>query len=499
MSFITPDFLLSNDWSRRLYHDHAAEMPIIDYHCHLPPADLAGNRRFNNLFEAWLEGDHYKWRAMRANGVQERYCTGDAEPFEKFLAYARTVPKLLRNPLHHWTQLELKRYFDIDTPLNGDTARDIWETANQKLADLPVAAILDEFGVQMIGTTDAPADSLEHHRTLRKTNTLASTTVVPTFRPDKLHDLSDLEAWNQQVEALSEAAEVRIRTFADFTEAIAKRHAFFHDMGGRLSDHGLTHLPAHTCSEKNARDIFDRARGRDSDDSTDELNPHGQPRGGDDERFTAYMMQFFAKLDHAAGWTHQLHLGAMRNNNAWAMENLGPDTGFDSIGDYRQGPGLRRHLGTLAGEGTLPQVVLYNLNPKDNYLFATMVGNYTRSPGGGYPPEMSNSNHGVKSSGGGGMQYGSGWWFLDQLEGMTWQINSLSNLGLLSRFVGMLTDSRSFLSFPRHEYFRRLLCELLGSDVEKGLLPDDEELLGGMVRDICFNNARDFFGVELKS
>lgn len=467
MGFIKNNFLLSNDTAARLYHDHAAAMPIYDYHCHLPPADLANNRRFANLFEAWLEGDHYKWRAMRANGIDERFCTGDAEPFEKFLAFARTVPQTIRNPLYHWTHLELRRYFDIDVLLNEDTAKEVWDEANRRLADLPVSAILEKFNVALIGTTDAPADGLAHHQQIAAADTFPRTAVVPAFRPDKTHDLSDPEAWKRTVEAVGTAAGVKIETLDDLLDALSKRHAFFHDHGCRVSDHGLTHLPDRECTEKQAADIFRRA----AEPTTPE----------DRERFTGFMMRFFGHLDHAAGWTHQLHLGAMRNNNGWAAQHLGPDTGYDSIGDFRQGPGLRRHLGDLAADEKLPKTILYNLNPADNYLFATMAGNYQ---GGGTP---------------GKVQFGSGWWFLDQKEGMTWQMNALSNLGLLTRFVGMLTDSRSFLSYPRHEYFRRLLCDLLGRDVEAGELPNDMKMLGGVVENISFNNARDYFGMTLKA
>jgi glucuronate isomerase len=478
--FITDDFLLSNDTARRLYHDHAANQPIYDYHCHLPPPDLANNRRFGNLFEAWLEGDHYKWRAMRANGIDERYCTGDAEPHDKFLAFARTVPHTIRNPLYHWTHLELQRHFGIDVLLNEDTAREVWDEANAKLADLPVSTILDRFDVAVIGTTDAPLDDLAHHEALAESKVYPKTRIVPSFRPDKLHDLSDGEAWKKTVAALGEATGIKIKKFDDFLEAIARRHAFFHEHGCRVSDHGLTHLPAAPGSEKQAEKIFERVMGTETHWHEDDLHVEAGPRRGDDERFTAFLMLYFGQLDHAAGWTHQLHLGAMRNNNAWASKHLGPDTGFDSIGDYRQGPGLARHLGTLAGQEKLPRTILYNLNPADNYLFATMAGNYQdgKTPGK--------------------VQFGSGWWFLDQKEAMTWQMNALSNLGLLTRFVGMLTDSRSFLSYPRHEYFRRLLCDLLGRDVEAGELPNDLTMLGEVVENICFHNARHYFGIDLK-
>ena len=470
MPFLEDDFLLDTEPARRLYHDHAAAMPIYDYHCHLPPADLAADRTFDTLYDCWLAGDHYKWRAMRANGVPERFCTGDAEPYDKFLAWARTVPATLRNPLYHWTHLELRRYFGIDTLLNEDTAPDVWDEANRQLATMPVSAIMQKFNVALIGTTDAPADDLAHHRQLANADTLPDTAVYPAFRPDKLHDLADPAAWNTAIDTLGNAADLDVQSLDDLLHALQKRHAYFHELGSRLSDHGLTHLPAHAADHADAATIFAHARA-----------------GGDttpDSRasFTGFMMLFFAELDYGKGWTHQLHLGAMRNNNAWALQNLGPDTGYDSIGDYPQAAGLRRHLGTLAGREKLPKTILYNLNPADNHLFAAMAGNYQGGPG--TVP--------------GHVQYGSGWWFLDQLDGMTNQLNALSNLGLLSRFVGMLTDSRSFLSYPRHEYFRRLLCHLLGRDAAAGLLPDDHTMLARLIKNICFHNARRYFGMELK-
>ncbi|MEM6392948.1 MAG: glucuronate isomerase [Planctomycetota bacterium] len=472
--FITDDFLLSNDAARRLYHDHAASQPIYDYHCHLPPEDLAANRSFGNLYDIWLAGDHYKWRAMRANGTDETLCTGDADPYDKFLAFAKTVPNTIRNPLYHWTHLELQRYFGINTLLNEDTAPEVWEAANAQLPDLNVAAILDRFKVAVIGTTDDPADTLEHHAALAESSPY-DTTVIPAFRPDKSHNLTDLAAWNAVVESIGTAADTTIQSFDDFLAALKQRHAYFHQLGSRISDHGLTHLPDHALSEAEAASVFTHARNGDADAISDH----------DAAGFSGFMLLFFAQLDHAAGWTHQLHLGAMRNNNAWALKHLGPDTGFDSIGDFRQGPGLRRHLGTLAGHETLPQCILYNHSPVDNYLFATMIGNYQGGPPG-------------SKSIPGKMQFGSGWWFLDQAEAMTWQINALSNNGLLTKFVGMLTDSRSFLSYPRHEYFRRLLCDILGKDVEAGLLPPDFDHLGQVVEDICFGNAKRYFGVTLR-
>jgi len=473
MPFITDDFLLTTDAARKLFHEHAIAPPIFDYHCHLPPEDLAADRTFGNLYDIWLAGDHYKWRAMRTNGVDERFCTGsasggDADPYDKFLAWARTVPHTLRNPLYHWTHLELKRYFDIDVLLSEATAAEVWDRANARLADMSVRTILDKFNVALIGTTDAPTDSLAHHKSLAQHNTLPDTTVVPAFRPDKAYNTADLSAWNAYVDQLASTSGVKCNKLDGFLDALRDRHAFFHGMGSRLSDHGLTHLPTTDCSEKVAKIIFKQAR------EGEKLSRKER------DRFTMFMMLFFGKLDHEAGWTKQLHLGAMRNNNGWALRHLGPDTGFDSIGDYPQGEGLSKYLGTLAQRECLPRTILYNLNPADNYLFATMVGNFQDGKTAGK------------------VQYGSGWWFLDQLEGMTWQINALSNLGLLTRFVGMLTDSRSFLSYPRHEYFRRLLCELLGRDMEAGLIPNDPAMVGQVVEDICFNNARGYFGMALK-
>ncbi len=468
MNLIHDDFLLSNDTARRLYHHYAADMPIYDYHCHLPPADLAANRSFKNLFEMWLAGDHYKWRAMRANGIDERYCTGDAEPYDKFLAWAKTVPHTMRNQLYHWTQMELKRYFDIDEPLNEDTAPGIWEQANRQIEHMNVAAILTRFNVALIGTTDDPADSLEHHRKLLDDSPYPDTVVYAAFRPDKAHHLADVKAWNQYVDRLSEAAATKCDKFDGFLDALRARHGLFHEMGSRLSDHGLAYLPAVRCTDKEAKKIFRKARDGEKIDADDQA------------KFTVYLMLLFGEWNHEADWTMQLHLGAMRNNNPWGWEHLGPDTGFDSIGDWPQGEGLSRFLGALAGREQLPRTILYNLNPSDNYLFAGMIGNFQdgRTPGK--------------------MQFGSGWWFCDHKEGMTWQMNALSNIGLITRFVGMLTDSRSFLSYPRHEYFRRLLCDIFGRDVEAGELPGDLDFLGQVVRNICFNNARDYFRMALQ-
>lgn len=474
-------FLLSTETARRLYHEHAAKMPIYDYHCHLPPKDLAENRQFTNLFEIWLEGDHYKWRAMRAAGVEEKYCTGGADPYDKFLAFARTVPQTLRNPLYHWTHLELRRYFGIDALLSEHTAREIWDEANQRLKSMRVGDILAKFDVALVGTTDDPADDLRYHQQLRDHSPYA-TTIVPAFRPDKAHSVLSAANFNAYVDRLAAANAGIARdsiassarqggadsaSFYGFLDLLRDRHAFFHDLGSRLSDHGLTHIPLASCSDTQAKNIYDQLRAG---------NDISQQ---DADRFTVWMLLFFGELDHDKGWTQQYHLGAMRNNNGWALRHLGPDTGFDSIGDYPQGEGLSAFLGALAGREKLAKTVLYNLNPADNYLFAGMVGNFQSSAAPGW------------------MQHGSGWWFLDQAQGMRWQLDALSNLGLLSRFVGMLTDSRSFMSYPRHEYFRRLLCDMLGHDAERGELPDDMELLSRVVEDICFHNARRYFNMPL--
>ena len=464
MKFIHENFLLQTRTAARLYHQFAEAEPIFDYHCHLSPRDIAENRQFNNLFEIWLEGDHYKWRAMRANGVAERYCTGAATPFEKFQAWAATVPHTLRNPLYHWTHLELKRYFGIDELLDEKSAERIWKKAGQQLATpgLSAQGILQRFNVVALCTTDDPTDSLEHHRALAASG--LATRVLPTFRPDKALAVHQPVQFNAWVKCLEEAANRDVRSLSHFLEALQARHEYFHAHGCRLSDHGLTQCHADFCSHDIAAAIFARARrGRAASPAE-----HGQ--------FAAFMMLFFGRLDADKGWTKQLHLGPLRNNNTRLLRELGPDTGFDSIGDNPQGTALSAYLDALDREQALPKTIIYNSNPNDNYLFATMLGNFP----GSIPAKV---------------QLGSGWWFLDQKEGMEWQLNALSNLGLLSRFVGMVTDSRSFMSYPRHEYFRRVLCNLIGRDVENGEIPDDEMLLGPMIRNICYANARQYLAI----
>lgn len=467
MAFIHDDFLLESAAARRLYHQHAAAEPILDYHCHLSPKDVAENRRFNNLFEIWLEGDHYKWRAMRANGVDERLVTGGADPYDKFLAWARTVPATLRNPLYHWTHLELARYFGIDELLDESTADMVWQRANEQLAGEALRAhgILGKFGVVAVCTTDDPTDDLEYHRQIAASG--LNTKVFPTFRPDKALLVSQPEVFNDWVGKLAAAANIDISSFQDFLDALKQRHDYFHSLGGRLSDHGLNVCYADPCTQDEASAIFEEARSC-------------QPASPEEHRkFASFLMLYFGRLDADKGWTKQLHLGARRSNNSRMFAQLGPDTGFDSIGDWPQVDALGDYLDLLDSENALPKMVIYNLNPADNYAVATMVGNFQDGRIAGK------------------IQFGSGWWFLDQKEAMEWQMNALSNCGLLSRFVGMLTDSRSFMSYPRHEYFRRTLCNLLGSDVEKGLLPDSDELLGPLVKGICHGNARQLLGLPL--
>lgn len=462
--FLTEDFLLSSDAARRLYHQFAAPQPILDYHCHLSPQDIAEDRRFGNLFEIWLEGDHYKWRAMRANGIAEKYVTGDATPYEKFLAWARTVPYTLRNPLYHWTHLELQRYFGITELLDEKSAPSIWERANAALAGgLTAHAILQKFRVEVVCTTDDPADDLRHHEAIAKSNltSILTTKVFPAFRPDRALAIGRAEfvPW---IERLSKVANVEVRSLETFLQALRARHDYFHTLGCRLSDHGLDHCYATPCSERTAAVIFSKAR--EGQSVTDEERT----------QFASFMMLFFGRLDAEKGWTKQLHLGALRNVNTAARRKLGADTGYDAIGNFPQGSALAAYLDLLEQENALPRMILYNVNPADTFQFATLAGCFQD----GETP--------------GKIQYGSAWWFLDQKQGITAQLDALSNAGLLSRFIGMVTDSRSFMSYPRHEYFRRVLCDIIGRDVTRGALPDDHALLGKVIQDICYRNAQDY-------
>jgi glucuronate isomerase len=467
MSFIHDDFLLHTQTARHLYHQYAAGQPILDYHCHLPAEEVAENRRFQDLTAIWLEGDHYKWRAMRANGFAERFCTGDASSYEKFMAWAATMPHTLRNPLYHWSQLELKRYFGIDELLDERTGPAIWKQANKLLQGeaLRPQAILEKFRVRAVCTTDDPTSSLEAHKTISTSG--LKTRVYPTFRPDRALEVHRPERFNEWVDRLAKVANVEIGRLDDLLDALRKRHDYFHALGGRLSDHGIEQCYADFCDERTAAAIFDRARA-------------GQAATADEQRqFASHLMLFFGCLDAEKGWTKQLHLGARRDASTRALKSVGQNSGFDSIGDRPQAEALGAYLDRLEQENALPKMVLYNVNPNDNYIFVTMAGNFQH---GDVPAKI---------------QFGSGWWFLDQKEGMEWQLNTLSNTGLLSRFIGMLTDSRSFMSYPRHEYFRRVLCNLLGAEIERGEVPDDENLVGGMIQDICFRNAKQYLGLGL--
>ena len=465
MPFISENFLLHGSTAGELFHAFAETEPILDYHCHLPVREIADNRQFRDLTEIWLDGDHYKWRAMRANGVAEQFITGDASAREKFLAWARTVPLTLRNPLYHWTHLELRRYFGMSELLDENTAPRIWDEANRQLAapEFTAQGILRKFGVRAICTTDDPADSLQYHERLTKSG--FEIRVFPAFRPDQALRIHDPNTFAQWTERLGQCADLEIRTLADLLDALRKRHQDFHQVGCRLSDHGLDTCPGEFGSDSEAEVIFKKAM------NGDQISPD------EASRWTGYMMLFFACLDAEKGWTKQLHLGAYRSANTRALASIGRDTGFDSIADWPQAQALLRFLDRLEQRGHLPKMILYNLNPADNHVFATAIGNFQD---GSIP---------------GKIQFGSGWWFLDQKEGIEWQLNALSNCGLLSRFVGMTTDSRSFMSFPRHEYFRRVLCNLLGSEIDGGLLPESEELIGGMIRNICFENARTYFAL----
>jgi glucuronate isomerase len=458
-----PDFLLLTDAAKELYAV-AAEEPIYDYHCHLAPEEIAQDRQWDNLTEVWLAGDHYKWRALRAAGISEKYITGDASAFEKFCAFAETMPKLLRNPLWHWSHLELSRAFGINEVLNQSTAQRIWDEANTQLGKISARTLLAHFRVAAIGTTDDPCDSLSHHIEIAKSN--LATRVYPAFRPDKALAADDAGLFQTWIQRLEQASGISCNNFDAFLEAIANRHSFFHKLGSRLSDHGLEQCFGRGGTKDQAKEVYDAAR-RGETISKDAL-----------QAYRGYMMVYFGELDASRKWTKQLHLGALRNTNSRGRLQLGADAGYDSIGDFPQVSPLVEYLDELDKRKSLPKMVLYNLNPTDNYAIAAACGNF--------------QGDGVA----GKIQYGSGWWFLDQLDGMRWQINTLSQIGLLSNFVGMLTDSRSFLSYPRHEYFRRLLCNIIGNDVEQGLLPNDLATIKNMIRCISYKNAVNFFEMK---
>jgi glucuronate isomerase len=462
-AFLNEHFLLQTKTAQHLYHGYAKQMPIIDYHCHLPPQDIAANRQFENLTQVWLQGDHYKWRAMRTNGVSEQFITGAATDKEKFLQWAATVPYTFRNPLYHWTHLELQRYFDIHEILNPASAEKIYDACTEKLQSnaYSVQNLLRKMHVKLVCTTDDPTDTLEHHLQLKKDG--FEIPVLPAFRPDAAMNIDNAVSFNNYVTRIEQAASVNIISLNDYMTALQKRHDFFAANGCNVSDHGLEEIYAEDYTETEVKNIFDKVRtGKQADDM-------------ERRKFKSYMLFAFAAWDHAKGWVQQYHLGALRNNNSRMMQQLGADTGWDSIGDLPQAKALSKFLNRLDRNNQLAKTILYNLNPADNALMATMIGNFN------------------DGSAAGKIQWGSAWWFLDQKDGMVQQINALSNMGLLSRFVGMITDSRSFLSYPRHEYFRRILCNLFGEEIENGELPNDIEWTGKIIQDICFYNAKNYF------
>jgi glucuronate isomerase len=461
-AFLDSDFLLQTQTAKRLYFDYAAEMPIIDYHNHLPADQIARNHVFENITEIWLKGDHYKWRAMRANGYSEDYISGSKSDYDKFQAWAATVPYTMRNPLYHWTHMELKNPFGITQLLNAQTSDTIWKQTQEQLPQLSTQTLLKQYKVHTLCTTDDPIDSLDAHQTLAQ-NSDFKTQVYPTFRPDKAFQTHDVCAFNAYMNQLGSVANVSIENFDSWCLALERRASYFHERGCRLSDHGLNHFVYELVSDAAIDTIFEKLR---KGLAISTLESH---------QFSTAALLFLCKLYAKLGWTQQFHVGAIRNNNTRLLNQLGADAGVDSIGDWSMAVAMNRFFDALDQSNSLAQTIVYNLNPADNEVFATMIGNFQD----GTVP--------------GKMQYGSGWWFLDQKDGMEKQINALSNMGLLSRFVGMLTDSRSFLSYSRHEYFRRILCNLFGHDVEQGLLPHDEKWLGQMVQDICFNNAKNYF------
>ena len=467
-AFNDENFLLDTEAAQRLYHEYAEGLPIIDYHCHLIPEYVASDHKFPNLSKIWLEGDHYKWRAMRTNGVDERFCTGmDTTDWEKFEKWAETVPYTMRNPLYHWTHLELKTAFGVEKLLSPATAREIYNhcTAMLQTPGRTARGLMRHYNVETVCTTDDPIDSLEYHKQVKDDG--FEVKMLPTWRPDKAMAVEVPADFRAYIEKLSEVSGNAINTFADVIDALQIRHDFFASMGCRLSDHGIEEFYAEAYTPDEIETIFKKVYDREEYLTAEEIR-----------KFKTAMMVEFAIMDHDAGWTQQFHYGAIRNNNSRMMAQLGPDTGFDSIGDFTVAKKMSRFLDMLASRDKLGKTIIYNLNPRDNELVATMLGNFQD---GRY--------------GAGKIQFGSGWWFLDQKDGMEKQMTALSNLGLLSRFVGMLTDSRSFLSYPRHEYFRRTLCNLLGTDIEKGLLPASEiDFIGReIVAKVCYGNAKEYF------
>jgi len=465
--FLDENFLLENKTAEKLYHECAKPMPVIDYHNHLPPDQIANDINFENLAQVWLYGDHYKWRAMRTNGVHESYCTGDKSDYEKFEKWAATVPYTLRNPLYHWTHLELQRYYNITKILSADTAKEIYDEASEKLrsAEFSVRGLLRKANVKVLCTTDDPIDSLEHHAKIKADG--FEIKILPAFRPDKAMNVDDVATFNAYVDKVEAASNVSVSSYDDYLKALKNRHDFFATMGSSVSDHGLEQIYAEDYTDAEIKNIFAKIRSGKELDYTENL------------KFKSAALVEFAKWDAEKGWVQQYHLGALRNNNARMMKNLGPDTGWDSIGDFSQGKALAKFLNKLDTTNQLAKTILYNLNPADNEVMATMIGNF---------------NDGSVA---GKIQFGSSWWFLDQKDGMVKQMNALSNMGLLSKFVGMLTDSRSFMSYPRHEYFRRILCNMFGTEIENGELPNNMDWVGKVIQDICFNNANSYFGFNV--
>ena len=464
-SFLDADFLLQTDTARTLYRKHAEKMPIIDYHCHLDPKMIARNHQFTDLTEIWLGGDHYKWRAMRANGIPEEYITGNKPSYEKFEKWAETLPYTMRNPLYHWTHLELSRIFGVYETLKLSNARDIFENCTAKLQtpEFRPQAIMKRMRVEAVGTTDDPVDKLEYHREIRESG--FSVKVVPAWRPDKAIAIDNPQTYNEYLAKLEAVSAMSISSYEDLLDALQHRHDYFEQEGCNLSDHGMSTFYANPYTENEIRQIFLKVRSGNT------------PTPEETDKFRSAMLYELAVMDHKSSWIQQFHIGAIRNNNVRMLKKLGPDIGYDSIDDCMVAAPMNRFFSRLEEEGKLAKTIVYNLNPRDNELMVTTIYNFND---GSFP---------------GKMQFGSGWWFLDQMTGMENQLNALSNLGLLSRFVGMLTDSRSFLSYPRHEYFRRILCNMIGNDIEKGLLPASEiTFIGQMIEDICYYNAKRYFG-----
>lgn len=467
-NFITEDFLLHSKAAKILYHDYAKNMPIFDYHSHLPPEQIANDVKFENITQVWLHGDHYKWRLMRTFGINEEYITGEKSDYDKFISWAQTVPYTIRNPIYHWTHLELKNYFGIsDRILNPNSADFIYKKCNEMLQtdDFTVKNLIKRFNVKVVCTTDDPTSNLEYHQKIKEDK--FEIKILPTFRPDKGMAVESAKIFNGWIDKLESVTNTTINNYDMYLSALKERHNYFHDIGCRLSDHGMETIFAENYSDSEISNIFKKIRA-------------GNELGYNEIlKFKSAIMIEFGLMDYEKNWTQMLHIGAMRNNNSRLFRLLGPDAGFDSIGDYKVARSLSTFLDILDNGDRLPKTILFNLNPKENGTLASMVGNFQD---GTIP---------------GKIQYGPAWWFLDTKLGMTDQINVLSDMGMLSKFVGMVTDSRSFLSYPRHEYFRRIICNILGEEIDKGEIPNDLELIGNIIKDICYNNAKNYFGIDV--